>query len=138
MLRGLSASLPRPLDVLVAAARPDGFKRVFLGEHRWHAVKVNPRYLAQLKYLAPYVSAPVSAITHYAPIATILPWEGGPRFVVNLAAPPIALVRPIRLTPGGRLRSIQDRRYTWLEALLGATTLDEVFAVPGASSSHES
>ena len=30
---------------------------------------------AQLKYIAAYVTAPVSAITHYAPIRSIEPWQ---------------------------------------------------------------
>lgn len=120
-------------DVLVVAARPDGFERVFIGEKRWHAVRVNPAAMNVIRYLAPYISAPISAITHYAPVDRITMWEKGPRFCVYLAGPPVRLVRPIHITPGGKLRSIQDRRYTTLPLLLAATTLDEVFANKGVT-----
>ena len=129
MLRNITASII-PMDVLVVAARPEGFQRVFLRELRWHAVKINPLYLDQLRYVAPYVSAPVSAITHYAPIDRIMLWEDATRYVVYLAGPPILLPHQVGLTPGGRLRSIQDRRYTWLPSLLNAASLDEVFHPP--------
>jgi hypothetical protein len=122
-----SIDLSQGLDTLVVAARPDGFQRVFLGEGRWYAVKLNPDILSSLKYIAPYISAPVSAITCYARIAAITPWEGGPKYCVQLDGSPTGLAVAIRPSIIGKLKSVQDRRYTTLTALLQAGSLDDVF-----------
>lgn len=124
----LRIDLADPPNVLVVAARPDGFQQVFLNERQWHAVRINPELLQIIRYVAPYISAPVSAITHYANVDSIVPWQDGPRFCLKLSGPPIALPNPIRVNVTGKLRSgIQDRRYTKLSYLLTATNLDEVF-----------
>lgn len=59
------------IDTVVVPAREGGFKEVFLGQDRWYAVRIHPSMISQLKYVAVYRKAPLSAITHYAPTARL-------------------------------------------------------------------
>ena len=52
-------------NTLVCPAKEDGFKKVFLGEKVWYAVKLNPERIPDIKYIAMYQSAPISKITYY-------------------------------------------------------------------------
>ena len=56
---------PSDLDTVVVPSHEDGFKEVFLGENRWWSVRIHPAMLKQLKYVAVYRTAPISAITLY-------------------------------------------------------------------------
>jgi len=62
------------INLVVVPARKDGFRRVFLGQNEWYAIRIADDLLPQLKYIAAYQSAPVSAITHYAEIDRIEPY----------------------------------------------------------------
>jgi hypothetical protein len=55
---------PDDIDTVVVPAREDGFQDVFLGEDRWYSVRINETVQPQIKYIAAYQVAPVSAITH--------------------------------------------------------------------------
>ena len=114
------------LDTVVVPARDGGFERVFLGEHRWWAVKIHPSMRGQLKYIAAYRVRPRSAITHYAPIRSIEAWKDTGKVVVNFAEPAHEL-GPIKLVGEGRIRAPQALRYTTFEKLRAANNLDEVF-----------
>lgn len=117
---------PSDLDTVVVPAHEDGFKRVFLGENRWWAVRIHPTMAKQLKYIAAYVTAPTSAITHYAPIRSIEPWQNTGKVVINFSAP-AQEIAPLKLTKNGRVRHLQGLRYTNFEKLKKATSLDEAF-----------
>jgi hypothetical protein len=82
--------------------------------------------LNQLRYIAAYRVKPVSAITHYAEIASIEPWENSGKWVVNFkaAAQPIG---PLRYRPGGKVKTFQGLRHTTFERLQKAQTLDDAF-----------
>ncbi len=71
-------------------------------------------------------SAPMSAITHYAPIRSIEPWENSGKMVINFAEPAREL-GPLKLTKNGRLKHLQGLRYTNFERLKKVTSLDEAF-----------
>jgi hypothetical protein len=51
-----------------------GFRKVFLGENAWYAVRIARGMLPRIKYIAAYQSQPVSAVTHVAPVASIEPY----------------------------------------------------------------
>ena len=114
------------VDTVVVPARPDGFKKVFLGENRWYAVRVHASMKPQIKYIAAYQVAPVSGITHIAPVATIEPWQDSGKVVLNFGTPAKA-VGPIKLLKGGKVHALQGLRYTNHEKLESAKTLDEAF-----------
>jgi len=82
--------------------------------------------ISQLKYVAVYRTAPVSPITHYAPIRSIEPWENSGEMVINFAEPAREL-GPLKLTKSGRVKHLQGLRYTNFEKLKKATSLDEAF-----------
>jgi hypothetical protein len=102
--------LEEDTDTIVVPAREDGFQAVFLGENRWYAIEVGSSKMKKIKYIAAYRVAPISAITHLAPVKSfevweeyealkkVEPWRKGTKFVVNFSAAageigPISLVR---------------------------------------------
>ena len=107
-------------------AREDGFKEVFLGEDRWYEIRMHHSVIPRIKYIAAYQVAPVSAITHWAPVENIEPWQASGKFVVNFAAP-AKRIGPIALVPKSRVKALQSIRYTSFDRLRKAKTLDEVF-----------
>jgi hypothetical protein len=117
---------PSGLDTIVVPALKDGFEKVFLGQDRWYKVRIHPSMISQLKYVAVYRTAPVSAITHYAPIRSIEPWENSGKMVINFAECAREL-GPLKLTKSGRVKHLQGLRYTNFEKLKKATSLDEAF-----------
>ncbi len=123
-----SAVSPDEIDTIVVPSRSDGVRETFLGEDRWYAVRIHGSLRPQIKYIALYQIAPVSAITHLAPVKSIEPWKDTGKFVLNFAEAALA-IGPIPLVKGGLVKAPQSIRYTTRERLLKATNLDEVFAV---------
>jgi hypothetical protein len=82
--------------------------------------------IPKLKYVAVYRTAPVSPITHYAPIRSIEPWQNSGKMVINFTEP-CPRTRPLKLTKNGRVKHLQGLRYTNFEKLKSATSLDEAF-----------
>ncbi len=117
---------PSDLDTVVVPAREGGFRRVFLGENRWWAVRIHPSMAKQLKYIAAYLTAPKSAITHYAPIRSIEPWQNTGKMVINFAEP-AKEIAPLKLNKTGKIAPLYGLRYTQFEKLKNATSLDDVF-----------
>jgi len=114
------------VDTVVVPAREDGFKEVFLGENRWYEIRIHHSVIPRIKYIAAYQVAPVSAITHLALVKNIEPWQDSGKFVVNFAEP-AKEISPIPLVPKSRVKALQNIRYTSLDKLQRAKTLDEVF-----------
>jgi hypothetical protein len=117
---------PSNIDTVVVPSREDGFKEVFLGENRWWSVRIHPAMLKQLKYVAVYRTAPISAITHYAPIRSIEPWKNSGKVVINFAEP-AQEIAPLKLIKDGRVAPLYNLRYTNFEKLKSAKSLDEAF-----------
>jgi len=117
---------PSDLDTVVVPAHEDGFKRVFLGENRWWAVRIHPSMAKQLKYVAAYITAPTSAITHYAPIRSIEPWQNTGKMVINFSEP-AREITSLKRTKNGRVGPLYGLRYSNFEKLKKATSLDEAF-----------
>jgi hypothetical protein len=61
-------------DMLVVPAKEEGFKRVFLGENRWRAVRISRKYLSHVRYICAYQTAPISAVTYWAEVEKIEPY----------------------------------------------------------------
>lgn len=109
---------PEQIDTVVVPAQKDGFHEVFLGENAWYAIRISAGMLPKLKYIAAYQSAPVSAITHYAPIDRIEPYgEGGKyRLVFSEKAREVGPIPFADSTPG----TMQGPRYSNLQRVLVA------------------
>lgn len=117
---------PSDLDTVVVPALADGFEKVFLGQNRWYAVRIHPSMVPRLKHVAVYRTAPVSAITHCAPIHSIEPWQNTGKMVINFSEP-AREIGPLKLTKSGKVKHLQGLRYTNFDKLKKATSLDEAF-----------
>lgn len=117
------------IDTIVVPARSDGFEEVFLAENCWHAIRIHGTMRPQIKYIAAYQVAPVSAITHIAPVKTIEPYHDTAKYIVRFSEPakeigPIPLVTK---DDGGRVKPLYNLRYTSKKTLELARNLDDVW-----------
>ena len=112
-------------DTIVVPARVEGFNETFLGENSWYAIRIAGSKLSQIKYIAAYVSQPLSQITHYAKVQSIEEYGEEGKFKLNFAEPAMK-VGPI---PFGNAPSggMQSPRYTSLQKLLAAKQLTDLF-----------
>lgn len=112
------------IDTIIIAAKEDGFYRVFLGENSWYPVRLGGEKLPVLKWIAVYQTSPISAITHYAKIQKIEPFQDTWRYKITFEEP-AELGAPITLGSSGLL-SMQGQRYTTIHRLLRAKTIDDL------------
>jgi hypothetical protein len=117
---------PRDVDTIVVPAQEEGFQEVFLGENRWYAIRIHASMIPQIKYIAVYRVAPISAVTHWAPVNNIVPWQDTGKFVVNFTEP-AKEIQHINLVPKSRVKAPQAPRYTSFSRLQQAKTLDDLF-----------
>jgi len=110
-------------DTIVVPAREDGFNRVFLGENRWWQIRIGAAMKSKLKYIAAYQVKPISAVTHFATIKEIRPWEDSGKYVVVFEEPAEQLARPIPIKDGNL--APQGPVYVKWSELQSAEYLDE-------------
>ena len=119
---------PSALDTIVVPAWEEGFKETYLGEDRWYAIRIHASMIPRIKYIAAYQVAPVSAITHVAPVKNIELWKNTSKYVLNFTEP-AKPIGPLKLIPkpAGLVKAPQGPRYTSYERLMTAASLDEAF-----------
>ncbi len=117
---------PRDVDTIVVPAQEEGFQEVFLRENRWYAIRMHESMIPRIKYIAAYRAAPISAVTHWAPVNNIMPWQDTGKFVVNFTEP-AKEIEHINLVPKSRVKAPQAPRYTSFSRLQQAKTLDDLF-----------
>lgn len=109
-------------DTIVVPAQPDGFKRVFIGENQWWAIRIGPAMKDRIKYIAAYQVKPISAVTHLAEVAEIKPYKDTGKYVVVFKQPasPVGPIKPkdTKFSPQGPI-------YAQKERLLSAKTLED-------------
>ena len=111
--------------VVVVPAQEDGFKAVFLGERRWYSIRIAGGKLQQIRYVAAYQTKPISAVTHYAPVAEIEPYGEGGKYLLIFSGPPVEIGPiPFGDAPAGLM---QGPRYTTLAKLQAAKVLMDLF-----------
>jgi hypothetical protein len=118
------------VDTVVVPAREEGFQSVFLGEQRWYSVRIHGTMRPQIKHIAAYRVAPVSAITHIAPVKSVEPWKDTSKYVVNFSEP-AKEIGPLPLVRDGLVGALRNLRYTTRERLLTAKTLDDLWTTKG-------
>lgn len=108
-------------DTVVFPAYEDGFRETFLDENRWYYVRVRKDRIEKLKYIAVYVGAPRSKITHYAKIAEdgFEYDENEKKYIIHFDGQAIELEHPIPLGSASAA-STRAPRYTTLQKLLTA------------------
>lgn len=114
-------------DTIVIPAREDGFNRVFLGDNCWYAIRINAKEIPKFKYIAAYQVAPVSAITHIAEIAEIVPYQNSGKYLVRFKSKAKELEKPITLTEGKVGSQPQSPRYTTYEKIIGSSKLEDLW-----------
>jgi len=112
-------------DTVVVPANEDGFIDVFLNQDCWYAIRISGGKLNEIKYIAAYQTAPISAITYYAEVDSIEAYGDGTKYKLNFKGKAIK-IEPINFT-GAKQGTLQGPRYTNLEKLLKAKTWKEVF-----------
>jgi len=117
---------PSEIDTIVVPARKDGFEEVFIGENSWHAIRIHPSMIPKIKYTAAYQVAPVSAITHLAEVESIKQWKDSNKYILRFVKP-ASKIGPIKLVPKGAVKALQNARYTSIDRLKNAKTLDDSF-----------
>ena len=116
---------PDEYDTVVVAAHQEGFERVFLGEDRWYKIRMSSAVLERVKYIAAYQTAPISAVTHYAPVKQIEKYRDTGKYIVHFSGP-AQEIGPIELGSNSNL-AVQGPRYTTFERLQHAKTLVDLF-----------
>ena len=111
-------------DTIIVPAQKEGFEQRFLAAGDWFAIRISGGMLDKIKYIAAYQTAPVSAITHYAPVDRIEPYgeSGKYKLIFSKKASPIG---PITFgdAPQG---AMQGPRYTTFDKLQTATKLTDL------------
>lgn len=112
-------------DTVIVPAQEEGFQEVFIGKDCWYEIRISGGMLHKIKYIAAYRSAPISAITHYAPVKQIEPWGESGKYRLIFAEP----AKEISPIPFGDAvtGSMQGPRYTNLQKLLNAKTVADLF-----------
>jgi hypothetical protein len=113
-------------DTIVVPAQRGGFEKVFLGENSWYSIRISGGMLEKIKYIAAYQTAPVSAITHVAPVDRIEPYGEGGKYKLIFSEPAKKLDHPIPFgdSPQGLM---QGSKYTNIEKLKDAKRVSDLF-----------
>ena len=111
-------------NTIIVPAQEEGFRSVFIEQNRWYSIRIGGGMIPRIKYIAAYQSAPISAVTHYAPVERIEPYGDGGKYQLIFSEPAKELENPIGNAPLGAFQSI---RYTNISKLLSATETSDLF-----------
>ncbi|MDX9854984.1 MAG: GIY-YIG nuclease family protein [Tenuifilaceae bacterium] len=120
-----SAKIKNIQDTVIVPAQEDGFREVFLGKNCWYAIRIGGGKLNEIKYIAAYQTAPVSAITHYAEVDSIEAYGDGRKYQLNFKSQAKS-INPIEFGDA-KTGSLQGPRCTSFDKLLKAKTVKELF-----------
>jgi hypothetical protein len=119
--------LRRPdLDTIIVPAKEDGFNAVFIAQNRWHAVRLSKSLIPQIKYIAAYRVAPISAITHIAKVKQVLPFNNTRKYLIEFDGPAEA-ISPIPFLPKMNSTRVRSVRYTSRQRLRVARNLTDIW-----------
>lgn len=116
-------------DTVVFPARiEEGYEEAFFNEHQWYYVRVAESRIPKIRYIALYVGAPQSAITHYAKVAPngFQYDKNEKKYRIILDGDPIKLPKPIPLGNASPL-AVRSPKYTTLQKLFTAAEFRELY-----------
>jgi len=111
-------------DTIIVPANEEGFKRVFLNENSWYAIRISGGRLNDIKYIAAYQTAPISAITHYAEVESIEPYGDGGKYKLNFKSS-AQKIKPIK-HKSGKKGTLQGPKYTSFKKLKNAKEMIDI------------
>ena len=112
-------------DTIIIPAQEEGFRRVFLGEDRWYAIRVGAAMKERIKFIAAYQTRPLSAVTHIAEVKEIRPYQDTGKYEIVFKGP----AEEISHIPLGEPRnSPQGPVYTTKTELLNSIKLEDALA----------
>lgn len=69
-------------DTIIVPAKEEGFKKEFIENNQWYAIRISAAMKERIKYIAAYQVSPISAVTHIAEIAEIKPYLDSGKYLV--------------------------------------------------------
>lgn len=115
-------------DTVIFSSKGSGFEETFMGENEpscWYPCRISENRTHNLKYIAIYRGAPISAITHYAKIREFKFDQSKNCKVCYFDGSPIEL--PNKITLGNKESCFfLGTKYTSLESLLNSSKADEL------------
>ena len=98
---------------------------MFLGEKCWYSVRIDDRKIPYINYVAAYQTSPISQITHFAKVKSIVTSdEDTTKKKIIFDGEPQKLPSPIPL--GHDLNALQSNRYTNLRNLYNSKDIDDL------------
>lgn len=115
--------------VVFPAQMGDDYREAFFDEHEWRYVRVAKERIPKIKYIALYVGAPQSAISHYAVVAQdgFIYVESEKKYKIVLDGDPVELPHPIPLGSASA-QAVRSPKYTTLQKLFTANEFRELYS----------
>lgn len=113
-------------DTIVVPAQKEGFEETFLGENAWYAIRISGGMLEKIQYVAAYQTAPISAVTHIAPVDRIEPYGEEGKYKLIFSEPAKELRGHIPLGDS-RKGTMQGPMYTNYQKLEKAQEVSDLY-----------
>lgn len=114
-------------DTIIVPARKEGFEKVFLGDDCWWAIRIKESKIPEIKYIAGYQVAPISAITHVAKVKSIVESKEEPgKYKVIFEGK----AKEIGHIPLGKKSKIQGPAYCEFSKIEDAKDIDQLLYDP--------
>lgn len=114
------------IDTIIVPAHAEGAQETFIGENQWYAVRIHSTMLNRIKYIAMYQVSPISAITHYAEVASIAQYKDTNKYIITFKSA-AKEIGPLKLVTNGKVKALQSPRYATYLNLKTAKSLDDIF-----------
>lgn len=116
-------------DTVLVAAEEEGFNKAFKENSCWYAISININMKDKIKYLAIYQKDPIKAVTYYAKVINISPYENTGKYILYLEDI-VKLKRPIKIDPKRPYKVPRGRVYTNIDKIKNAdnqTTVADLY-----------
>lgn len=115
-------------DTIVVPAQEEGFNATFIDKNAWWAIRISTAMLDKIKYIAAYQVAPISAITYFAEVDHIDKYQDSNKYILYFKDSAQKLANPVKLGSSAKGVAPQAPRYTMLEYLKKAKTLNDLWS----------
>lgn len=122
----LALKMSEEIDTIVCPAQEWGVEKVFLKQHRWHAVEMAKNKIPKIKYLAIYEKKPVKAIRYIGEVKEIKPYKQTGKYEIFLKGKPVK-IKPIKRSKENPNLAPQNRQYTTKKLIDKAEWLEDIF-----------